>query len=133
SDARSSQATRSVDEEEDGADHRRSREGERCPTSESIGNLEQHLRAPLLVEPRPSGDGERVRVDVGKRVCRKDAGARAEVIGEVNGGHVRGEGGHDRQDDGDERPKLWHGKVPSRVRFDLPTPNLAAEPTALTV
>ena len=66
---------------------------------------QQHLGAPLLVEPRLSGDRVRPAVDARDRRARQDLGAGAELVGEVDRRQAGDERGDDGQGDGEERPE----------------------------
>ena len=88
------------------ANERGPQDREAGPAGDLVDAGEEHLRAPLLVEPGRAGDGERPRVDRRDAVAGEDVGAGAELVGEVHRRHRHEERSERGQRDREERPQL---------------------------
>ena len=87
------------------AGQRRAEDRETGPAAEAFGQREDQLGAPLLVDPREAGRGERPRIDRGYGPVGQDLAAGAQVIRQVDRRHGRQQRGEGRQGDGEEDPE----------------------------
>ncbi len=118
---------------EDDAGQHRTQDDEPGPAADVLDQGQDHLGAPLLVDPWRPGGGERPRVDRRQRTRRDDLGTRAQLVREIDRGHRRDDGREHGQGDGQEQPESVQRHVgilamPGAPRHRVESPNLPRQP-----
>src|SRR5207248_2595053 len=85
---------------------------EATEASDLVGEVEEDLGSPLLVDPRMAGGDERQRIRVQQVAGGEHALPGPELVAEVGHAKARGDRAQDGESDRTDRPDLWKADPP---------------------